>query len=120
MINKVVTEYWVYGEYGDGFGTPRNAFFTAEEADDIRRLHQAGRSENQKWGRSDLKLGEFKFLEFLDCKHAIRTTDLQVRLSEQVFVRNNTLGPGIGYTPHQLVLHRYRFRSSRYLPSTGK
>ena len=27
-----------------------------------------------------------------------------MRLSEQVFVRNNTLGPGIGYTPHQLVL----------------
>ena len=27
-----------------------------------------------------------------------------MRLSEQVFVCNNTLGPGIGYTPHQLVL----------------
>ena len=27
-----------------------------------------------------------------------------MRLSEQVFVRNNTLGPGIGYTPHKLVL----------------
>ena len=41
----MVTEYWVYGEYGDGFGIPRNAFFTAEEADDIRRLHQAGTVE---------------------------------------------------------------------------
>ena len=51
--------------------------------------------------RSDLKLGEFKFL---DCKHVHRSTDLQARLSEQVFVHNNTLGPGIGYTPHQLVL----------------
>ena len=27
MINKMVTKYWVYSEYGDGFGTPRNAFF---------------------------------------------------------------------------------------------
>ena len=106
MINKVVTEYWVYGEYGDGFGTPRNAFCTAEEADDICHLRQAGRLENLKWGRSDLKLGKFKFPEFLDCKHAPKTTDLdlQMRLSEQVFVHNNTLGPGIGYTPHQLVL----------------
>ena len=33
MISKVVAEYWIYGEYGDGVGTPRNAFFTAEEAD---------------------------------------------------------------------------------------
>ena len=57
MINQVVTEYWVYGEYGEGFGTPRNAFFTSDETDDIRRLRQAGRSENLKWGRSDLKLG---------------------------------------------------------------
>ena len=44
-----------------------------------------------------------KVLE-LDCYHVPRTTDLQVRLSEQVFVRNNTLGPGIGYIPHLLVL----------------
>ena len=43
MVNKVVTKYWVYGEYGDGFGAPRNAFFTVEETDDIRRLRQAGR-----------------------------------------------------------------------------
>ena len=104
MINKVVTEYWVYGEYGDGFGTPRNAFFTAEETDNIRHLRQAGRSENLKLGRSDLKLGKFKFPEFLDCKNIPSTTDLQMRLSEQVFVCNNTLGPGIGYTPRQLVL----------------
>ena len=44
-----------------------------------------------------------KVLE-LDCNHVPRTTDLHVRLSEQMFVRNNTLGPGIGYTPHPLVL----------------
>ena len=30
MVNKVDTEYWVYGEYGEGFGTPRNVFFTTE------------------------------------------------------------------------------------------
>ena len=45
-----------------------------------------------------------QFTEFLDGKHIHRSTDLQARLSEQVFVHNNTLGPGIGYTPHQLVL----------------
>ena len=55
IIRKVVAEYWIYKEYGDGFGTPRNAFFKAEEADDIRRLRQAESSENLKWGRSDLK-----------------------------------------------------------------
>ena len=33
MISKVFAENWIYGEYGDDFGTPRNAFFTAEEAD---------------------------------------------------------------------------------------
>ena len=40
MINKVFTEYWVYEEHGDGFGTPRNAFFTAEEAVFIRQAGQ--------------------------------------------------------------------------------
>ena len=43
-------------------------------------------------------------MEFLDCKHIHRSTDLQARLSDQVFVHNNTLGPGTGYTPHQLKL----------------
>ena len=104
MINQVVTEYWVYGEYGEGFGTPRNAFFTSDETDDIRRLRQAGRSENLKWGRSDLKLGKFKFSDFLDFKDIPWTTDLQWRLSERIFVYNNAVGPGIGYTPHQVVL----------------
>ena len=43
IISKVVAEYWIYGEYVDGFGTPfRNAFFTVEEADNIHRLHRAG------------------------------------------------------------------------------
>ena len=29
MVNKVTTDYWIYGEYGDGFGKPLNAFFTS-------------------------------------------------------------------------------------------
>ena len=48
-----------------------------------------------------MKLGKFKFLDFLDCTDI---SDLQFRLSERIFVYNNTLGPGIGYTPHQVVL----------------
>ena len=35
----------------------------------------AGESENLIWGKSDLKLGEFKFTEFLDCKHVHRNTN---------------------------------------------
>ena len=46
MLNYVVTEYWIYGESGEGFGMPRNAFFTAEPTDDIQGLHHAGRSDN--------------------------------------------------------------------------
>ena len=104
ILNHVVTEYWVYGEFGEGFGMPKNAFFTTDKTDDIWRLHRAGRSENIKWGRSDLKLGKFKFSDFLDCTDISNTTDLQFRLSERIFVYNNTLGPGIGYTPHLVVL----------------
>ena len=26
MVNKVATDYWIYGEYGDSFGKPLNAF----------------------------------------------------------------------------------------------
>ena len=51
-----------------------------------------------------MKLGKFKFSDFLDCTGIPSTTDLQFRLSERIFVYNNTLGPGIGYTPHQVVL----------------
>ena len=28
IINKVAKNHWIYGEYGDGFGKPQNAFFT--------------------------------------------------------------------------------------------
>ena len=69
-----------------------------------QHLRHAGRSENIKWGRSDLKLGKFKFSDFLECKDIPSTMDLQMRLSERIFVCNNTLGPGIGYTSHELVL----------------
>ena len=104
MLNHVVTENWVYSEYGEGFDMSKNAFFTTDETDDIRRLRHAGRPENIKWGRSDLKPGKFKFSDFLDCAGIPSTTDLQFRLSERIFVHNNMLGPGIGYTPHQVVL----------------
>ena len=83
MLNKVATDYWIYGEYGDGFGKPLNAFFTPREGDDLHHLNQAGESENLIWGKSDLKSGEFKFTEFLDCKHVHRNT--------------NTNTVGIGY-----------------------
>ena len=92
----MVTENWIYGESGEGFGMPRNAFFTAEPTDNIQRLRHAGRSDNVRWGRSDLKLGKFKFLDFLDCTDISETTDLQFRLSERIFVYNNLLGPGTG------------------------
>ena len=51
-----------------------------------------------------MKLGKFKFSDFLDCKDIPSTMDLQMRLSERIFVYNNALGPGIGYMPHQVVL----------------
>ena len=52
MLNHVVMEYWTYGEHGEGFGMPRNAFFTAELTDDIQRLRHADRSDKVRWGRS--------------------------------------------------------------------
>ena len=62
-----------------------------------------GESENLIWAKSDLKL-DFRFTELLDCKHFHRDTNIQARLAEQVFVQNNLLWTGLGYTPHQLVL----------------
>ena len=83
---------------------PKNAFFTTDKTDNIWRLRHAGRSENIKWGRSDLKPGKFKFSDFLDISN---TTDLQFRLSERIFVYD-TLGLGIGYTPHQVLAQGYQ------------
>ena len=45
MLNHVDMEYWTYGEHGEGFGMPRDAFFTAEPTDDVQRLRHAGRSD---------------------------------------------------------------------------
>ena len=103
MLNYVALEYWSYGENGDGFGMPRNAFFTADPTDDIQSLRRAGRSDSIKWGRSDLKLGKFRFSDFLDCTDCAKINNLGARLSERVFVYNNLLSPGTGYTPQQLV-----------------
>ena len=77
----MVMEYWTYGEHGEGFGMPSNAFFTAEPTDDIQRLNHAGKSV--KWGRSDLKLGKFQFLDFLDCRNISEAADLQFSLGAQ-------------------------------------
>ena len=82
---------------------PLNAFFTPMEGDDLKSLKKAGEPENLIWAKSDLKL-DFRFPEFLDCKHFHRDTNTQSRLTEQVFVLNNSLWTGLGYTPHQLVL----------------
>ena len=46
MLNHVVTEFWIYVEFGEAFGMPKNAFFTAEQTNDFQRLRHAGRSEN--------------------------------------------------------------------------
>ena len=56
-----------------------------------------------KWGRSDLKLGKFWYSDFLDCTDCAEINNLGARLSERVFVYNNLLSPGTGYTPQQLV-----------------
>ena len=36
------TEFWIYGDYGDGFGKPEKAFFTPKEGDDLRSLRKRG------------------------------------------------------------------------------
>ena len=65
MVNKVATDCWIYGEYGDGFGKPLNAFFTPREGDDLYSLKKAGEPENLIWVKSDLKL-DFRFTERLN------------------------------------------------------
>ena len=76
------------------------AFFTADPTDDIQRLRRAGRSDSIKWGRSDLKLGKFRFSDFLDCTDCAKINNLGARLSERVFVYNNLLSPGTGTHPN--------------------
>ena len=94
---------------------PRNAFFTAYPTDDIQRLRLAGRSDSVKWGRSDIKLGKFQFLDFLDCTDCAKIKNLGLRLSERVFVYNNLLSPGTGYTPISLW---HQLRDTRYISNT--
>ena len=106
MLNHVVTEYWTYGEHWEGFGMPRNAFFTAEPTDGIQCLCQAGRSDNIRWGWSELKLGNFKFLDVLDCTDISETTDLQFKLSERIFLHTSTISS------------RYQLRDTRYISNT--
>ena len=65
MVNKVDTDYWIYCEYGDGFGKPLNAFFTPREGDDLRSLQKAVEPEGLIWEKLDLKFN-FRFTEFLD------------------------------------------------------
>ena len=36
MLNNVALELWVHGEDGNGFGVPKNAFFTPDPTDDIQ------------------------------------------------------------------------------------
>ena len=91
MVNMVATEYWIYGEYRDGWG-----------GDDIYSLRKAGEPEGLVRAESDLK-AHFCFSEFLDCNYVHRDTNLQARLSEKIFVQNNTIGKGLGFTPHQMV-----------------
>ena len=64
---------------------------------------KTGEPEGLIWAETDLKL-HFCFSEFLDCKYFHRDTNLQASLAEQVFVQNNTLWKGLGFTPHQMVL----------------
>ena len=52
------------------------------------------------WAESNLK-PHFRFSEFLDSKYVHRDTNLQARLSGQIFIQNNT---GLGFTPHLMVL----------------
>ena len=105
MVNKVATDYWIYGEYSDGFGKPLNAFILHQGGggNDLHSLQKAGEPENFIWAKSELNLN-FWFTEFLDCKNFHRDTNIQAKLAEQVFVQNNTLWIGLGFTPHQLVL----------------
>ena len=73
-----------------------------DPTDDIQRLRRTGRKNGIKWGRSDLKLGKFQFSDFLD-RTNYKYSPSHHKLSERVFVYNNLLNPGTGYTPQQLI-----------------
>ena len=54
-VNKVATEFWIYGEYGDGFGKPKNAFFTPKGGDNLQSLRKVGEPEDLVWKESDFE-----------------------------------------------------------------
>ena len=70
MLNCMALKLWAHGEDGNGFSIPKNAFFTSDPTDDIKRLRRAGRKDGIKWARSDLGLGKFLFSDCLDFTNA--------------------------------------------------
>ena len=69
----------------------------------IRPTTFRGRKNGIKWGRSDLRLDKFRFSDFLDCTDCAEVKNIGGRLSERVFIYNNLLNPGTGYTPQQMI-----------------
>ena len=107
MLNKVALDLWIYGEDGNGFGVPRNAFFTPDPTDDIQKLRQIGRKDGMIWAGSDLKPGKFLFPDCLDFTK--KDPGMQghfpshLRISEKAFLHKNFIRSETGYAPHQLV-----------------
>ena len=58
--------------------------------DDLLSLSIVGEPENLVWKESNFE-PSFCFSELLACKHVHKDTNLQARISEQVFVQNNTM-----------------------------
>ena len=106
MINDVVLNLWVYGESGMGFGCPKNAFFTPDPLDNIRKLRIAGKKHSLIWAGSDLNPGKFQLpdcLDFTPYPGMTGSPPNNPRIGEKVFVINNMIRPDTGYTPQQLV-----------------
>ena len=103
MLNQVALDLWIYGEDGNGFGVPRNSFFTPDPTDDIQKLRKIGRKDGMIWAGSDLKPGKFWFSDCLDFTKRNPEMQGHLRMSEKTFVHNNLIRSDTGYTPHQLV-----------------
>ena len=107
MINDVVLNLWVYGESGMGFGCPKNAFFTPDPLDNIRKLRIAGKKHSLIWAGSDLNPGRFQLpdcLDFSSYNPGMKgNLPNHFRIGEKVFVINNLIRPDTGYTPQQLA-----------------
>jgi hypothetical protein len=108
MLNSVALELWAHGEDGNGFGVPTNAFLTPDPTDDIQKLCLTGKQDGIIWARSDLKLSKFRFSDCLDFTKGKNpgmkgSPPSNLRIAEKVFVLNNLIKPGTGYTPHQLT-----------------